>query len=65
MKLTINGKPKEITAANISEVVGQFCTNQKNIITEVNGAIVPSAQWNSTPVKDGDTIELVSFVGGG
>ena len=65
MKITINGHAKEVDAANIGALVGQFCPQAKHIITEVNGTIVPNTAWDSTALKDGDAVELVSFVGGG
>ena len=66
MKVTINGQIKDISnAANIADIVGQFCANKKHIITEVNGTLVPRDDWNKTSLKEGDAIELVSFVGGG
>ncbi len=66
MHLTINGQSKNIDGAGtIAELVGRFCSNTKAIITEVNGTIIPKTDWQKTPLKDGDTVELVSFVGGG
>ena len=66
MKVTVNGQPKELPQAKtIADVVGTFCTNSKSIIAEINGTIVRPDRWSSTSIKDGDTIELVSFVGGG
>jgi thiamine biosynthesis protein ThiS len=66
MRLTINGQTKDITSAgNIAALVSQFCANKKHIIAEINGTIVPSTKWDSTSLKDGDTVELVAFVGGG
>ena len=66
MKVTINGTAKELTGSPfLSGIVTQFCKESKHIITEVNGHIIPSNDWNKTSIKDGDTIELVAFVGGG
>ncbi len=66
MNITINGTPRHIpSAVNLSDLVATFCKQSKNVITELNGAIVPSHQWLQTPIKDGDALELVAFVGGG
>ena len=66
MHIMINGQKKKIFAAqNLLEIVGQFSSNPAALIAEVNGAIVKKAQWDAVSVNDGDTIELVSFVGGG
>ena len=66
MKVTLNGQPKEISgSATLKNLVEQFCKDSSRIITELNGDIVKFTQWPDTQVKDGDTIELVNFVGGG
>ena len=39
--------------------------DMKRIATEINGEIVPKAQYAQTVLKDGDNVEVVSFVGGG
>lgn len=66
MKITINGQIKELSsAASLKDVIAQFCKDSSRVITELNGNIVKCAQWPETQVKDGDTVELVTFVGGG
>ena len=66
MKITINGTLKNLTAnSQLSDIVTQFCSKPKSIITEVNGRIIPSNDWSNTPLREGDTVELVAFVGGG
>ena len=66
MQLTINGTSKEFSNTNtIADVVAQMIKEPKNIIAEINGVIVPANDWSTTPVKNGDTLELVTFVGGG
>lgn len=66
MRVTINGQAKEIAGpADLAHLAAQFSANTKYIITEINGRIVSCDDRAGTPVKDGDTVELVSFVGGG
>ena len=66
MRITINGQKKEIfQTQNLRDVVGQFASSPAVVIAEVNGTIIKKSQWGGIPVHDGDTIELVSFVGGG
>lgn len=66
MYITLNGQKKEVSLSqNLREVVGRFSPSSAVLIAEVNGTIVKKAQWDAVSVKDGDTIELVSFVGGG
>ena len=66
MNITLNGQRKEILPAqNLREVIGRFAQGPAVLIAEVNGTIIKKDQWDEIPVNDGDTIELVSFVGGG
>lgn len=35
------------------------------IAVELNGAILPKAEYEMTVLRDGDQLEIVNFVGGG
>lgn len=66
MQISLNGRDHEFSGpATLQQVIEQFCKDSKHIIAEHNGQIVKSAQWDATKLKDGDTVELVSIVGGG
>ena len=66
MNITLNGQTKEINASqSLKDVVRRFCPNTTPVIAEVNGAIVKNPQWDTVTVKEGDSIALVNFVGGG
>lgn len=66
MKITINGTQKEYSnPVPLAELVSTYCKNPRHVIAEVNGEIIKSSQWTQKSIADGDTIELVSFVGGG
>lgn len=49
----------------MSDIVSTFCRQPKHVISELNGTIIPCDQWAKTSLKDGDALELVTFVGGG
>lgn len=66
MKITLNGKKKEIKNAQLlSNIIQQSCKQPQYVIAEINGKIVKSIFWGKTTIKNNDIIELVSFVGGG
>ena len=66
MKITLNGQKKDIPSlVNLKTIVDQFCKDSNHVIAELNGAIVKSRDWTKAILKDGDTLELVNFVGGG
>ena len=39
--------------------------NADRVAVEVNGKIVPKAEFEKTTLKDDDEVEIVCFVGGG
>jgi sulfur carrier protein len=66
MNIIINGTSQQLASTKkLSEIVSTYCKQPKHVITELNGAIVPSDRWTQTNLQDGDALELVTFVGGG
>lgn len=66
IKIKINGSDKEFSSSsNLKSIIEEFCKNSSRVIAEVNGTIVKNPNWEQTLIKDGDVVELVSFVGGG
>ena len=66
MKIILNGQSHEcVESARLKNIIEQFCQDTRYVIAEVNGAIVKNTQWSAHPLSDGDTVELVNFVGGG
>jgi sulfur carrier protein len=66
MRLTINGKPAEIDqATNLRQLVILKDLPETQVILELNGALIPRADWAQTAIRPEDTIEILRFVGGG
>ncbi len=66
VKLTINGKEREVHSSNtVTELVQELAINAPNIAVALNCQVIPRSQYPSTPVKEGDQIEIVHAVGGG
>ena len=64
--IKFNGQSIENThEKTVAEFLAENNYDLKRIAVELNGDILPKAQYNSTALKDGDCIEVVSFVGGG
>ncbi|MEF3280106.1 MAG: sulfur carrier protein ThiS [Elusimicrobiota bacterium] len=59
--ITINGKKIE----NPKSLIKILSKKQKGICVLVNGNIVTQKDWKNFKLKDGDKVEIVSFVGGG
>ncbi len=66
MKIRINGELKEVEKPiNLSELLEKLNVQKKGIAVELNQAVVPKDSWPSIHVDEGDTVEIVQFVGGG
>ncbi len=66
MKLVVNGENKAIQgAATLSELLTEFRINPKTVVVEHNRAVVPRERFPSQRLQEGDTVEIVRFVGGG
>ena len=61
----VNGTEIDIAGKTLTEYLATTNYDMKRIATELNGDIVPKATYADTVLKDGDSIEIVSFVGGG
>jgi sulfur carrier protein len=65
MKLTLNGEDREVQAVDLAALIAELGLDPRKVAVERNLAIVPRSLHGSTPLADGDRIELVQFVGGG
>lgn len=66
MFLQINGEQKEFPQlATVADLVAQLDLKSDRLAVELNLDIVPRASWPTTPLNDGDKLEIVHFVGGG
>lgn len=63
--IKINGKEFDIADKTLADYLADTNYDPKRIAVERNGDIVPKSQYGETVLKDGDIIEIVSFVGGG
>lgn len=61
----INGEELDIAGKTVAEYLATTSYDSKRIAVECNGDIVPKAKYGETVLKDGDCVEVVSFVGGG
>lgn len=64
--ITVNGEGIEnITGKTVAEYLAESNYDLRRIVVERNGEIVPKSQYDAIVLQDGDSIEIVSFVGGG
>ncbi len=66
MRLKINGETLDnVRAATVSELLDELKVQSARVAVEVNLAIVKKTEYGSFALKDGDSVEIVNFVGGG
>ena len=61
----INGEEMNVAGKTIAEFLAATKYDPKRIAVERNGDIVPKTAYSETMLCDGDSVEVVSFVGGG
>ena len=63
--VNINGEELNMAGKTIAEYLATTNFDPKRIAVERNGDIVPKAKYGETILQDGDSLEIVRFVGGG
>lgn len=64
--IMVNGKPVEnAVGLNVTELLALVDLPQNRVAVESNGEIIPKKDYESHRFQDGDTVEVVQFVGGG
>jgi len=66
MRIQINGEEREIAGgASIKKLLGELGVTQPHVAVELNLEVVPRAEHESTVLREGDRLEVVTLVGGG
>jgi len=64
-ELRVNGEAKKTDAATVADLLKELGLEGQAVAVEVNQNVVPKKQHGEAPLNDGDTVELVTLVGGG
>jgi thiamine biosynthesis protein ThiS len=66
LRLTVNGESRKVAGpATIGDLLRFLNLDPRTVVVEVNRRIVRRPQLEQTALSDGDSVELVHFVGGG
>jgi thiamine biosynthesis protein ThiS len=65
MEIQINGESRTVEPMSLLELLGNLGINPARVAVERNRDIVPKREYETTLLADGDTLEIVQFVGGG
>jgi sulfur carrier protein len=66
-QVRLNGQDEPLTAATLAALLAEKAvdTGQKGIAVALNGAVVPRAEWPTTRLNPGDSVEIVRARQGG
>lgn len=65
INLLVNGVPETREACSVLDLLVEKHLAPERVVVELNGSIVKRPQWGETVLREGDTVEIVCFVGGG
>ena len=65
MKINLNGKKVESKTQTLTDLILEQGFNPDSLIVEINFKVIRQEAWQDVSIKEGDNIELLSFVGGG
>jgi thiamine biosynthesis protein ThiS len=66
MRIILNGEPRDVAdSATVLGVLEGLGFNPEGTVVERNADILDRASYATTALAEGDTVELVRFVGGG
>ena len=68
MQLKINGEIKTINNSNeelLEALLENLGYKPQLVVVELNGEIISPEVWTNTKIKHGDSLEVVTIVGGG
>ncbi|MAX24199.1 MAG: thiamine biosynthesis protein ThiS [Phycisphaeraceae bacterium] len=66
IKITVNGQEKEVADdITVRQLIVELELGKAAVAVEVNRELIPKKIHESTVLTDGDTVELVTLVGGG
>ena len=66
MNISVNGQPHEFaTGTALDTVVRTLTQAPSGVAAALNETVVPRGQWPSTPLCEGDRVEVLTAVQGG
>lgn len=66
MQIKVNGEVREVNeGSTMHDLIRSLGVEERVMASALNMEIVKQDAWGNTLLKEGDTIELLDFVGGG
>jgi len=66
VRVDLNGEPRALPApASVRSALETLGLVSRSVAVELNGRLVRKRNHEETPIREGDRVEIVTFVGGG
>lgn len=65
MMVKINGKPEEVQGAMVMDLLKTKGIDPQMVAVELNDAMIERDHLATTPIKEGDRVEFLFYMGGG
>ena len=69
LTIVLNGDPFEVPGPpgqlTVGDLLARLDIDSRRVAVEHNRVVLKRATFDATPVRDGDEVEIVNFVGGG
>lgn len=66
MKVQLNGANHVLSDdANVADAVSALTTADRGVAVALNGEVVPRTEWQSTRLREGDRLEVLTAKQGG
>ncbi|NLA15167.1 MAG: sulfur carrier protein ThiS [Bacteroidales bacterium] len=67
MKITLNNRKETFDTGplTVSEILDRKSFRFKMLVVKLNGELIPKENYPSTPVKEGDNLDIIHLISGG
>src|SRR2546428_14144664 len=66
MRITLNGEPREVADGHsVASLLADLGVPTERVAVELNLTVVDRQTFPGTPLRDGDRVEVIGFIGGG
>ena len=66
VQVKLNGEPRDLPdGSTVAQAVAELTVASSGVAAAVNGEVLPRGSWPSTPLRDGNQVEIVTAVQGG
>ena len=65
MTISLNGAPHQTDATDLAALLRELRLEPERVVAELDGLVVPKADFARSPIREGSVLELLRFVGGG